>query len=152
MAWRRGPSRVIGAAPCVATHDADAEGRMTTRTYTLRTNPTMGIEIDGRPYEVQLGNVSFLLDADEWQRGLERLAKPGAGPDDVRALAESGRAIVASALGDEAANELVGGENRLNLYRLIDMVRILADAIDSDEAMGAMAGAAASDASTLELA
>lgn len=125
---------------------------MEARKYTLRKNPTMAIEVDGRPYEVQLGNVSFLLDADEWQRGLERLAKPGAGADDARRLAESGRAIVATALGDEAADELVGGENRLNLYRLIDVVRILADAIGSDEAMGAMAGAAASDASTLELA
>lgn len=127
---------------------------MEARKYTLRKNPTMPIEIDGRPYEVQLGNVSFLLDADEWQRGLERLAgsKPGTVAGDVRKLAESGRAIVASVLGDEAADELVGGQNSLNLYRLIDVVRILADAIGSDEAIGAMAGAAAADASTLELA
>ena len=125
---------------------------MDARTYTLRKNPTMPIEVDGRPYEVQLGNVSFLLDADEWQRGLEKLTAKGSTMEDVRRVADAGRGIVASALGDEAADELVGGANRLNLYRLIDVVRILADAIGSDEAMGAIAGAAAAGASTLELA
>ena len=62
----------------------------------------------------------------------------------LREAARSGREIVASAMGDEAADRLVGGSNVLNVYRIIDVVRILVDVVGSDESLEAMRAAAGS--------
>ena len=67
----------------------------------------------------------------------------------LREAARSGREIVASAMGEQAAERLVGGSNALNVYRIIDVIRILVDVIGSDESIKAMR-AAASSTNTLD--
>ncbi len=44
----------------------------------------------------------------------------------------------------DAADRLVGGPNALNVYRIIDVVRILVDVVGSEESMEAMRAAAGS--------
>lgn len=117
------------------------------KNYTLRKNPAAEITIDGEKYEVELGNPSFIFAADEWRRALTGISEKLSEDEQMKALREaarSGREIVASAMGDEAADRLVGGSNALNVYRIIDVVRILVDVVGSDESMEAMRAAAGS--------
>lgn len=115
--------------------------------YTLRKNPTEKITIDGEEYEVELGNPSFIFAADEWRRALTGISEKLGEGDQMKALREaarSGREIVASAMGERAADRLVGGPNALNVYRIIDVIRILVDVVGSDESIEAMRAAAGS--------
>ena len=112
------------------------------RQYTLRKNPVANIEIDGRPYEVQLGNVSFAIEAVKWENSLKAIATgktdPKKLPRRFTELAAEGRELVATLMGDAAAEELVGGRNALNLYRIIDVVTILSDVVSSEESKQAV--------------
>lgn len=117
------------------------------KSYTLRKNPTEQITIDGEEYEVELGNPSFIFAADEWRRSLTGISEKLGEDDQMKALREvarSGREIVASAMGEQAADRLVGGSNSLNVYRIIDVIRILVDVVGSDESIEAMRAAAGS--------
>lgn len=117
------------------------------KSYTLRKNPTEQITIDGEEYEVELGNPSFIFAADEWRRALTGISEKLGEDDQMRALREaarSGREIVASAMGEQAADRLVGGPNALNVYRIIDVIRILVDVVGSDESIEAMRAATGS--------
>lgn len=117
------------------------------KSYTLRKNPTEQITIDGEEYEVELGNPSFIFAADEWRRSLTGISEKLGEDDQMKALCEvarSGREIVASAMGEQAADRLVGGSNALNVYRIIDVIRILVDVVGSDESIEAMRAAAGS--------
>ena len=117
------------------------------KSYTLRKNPTEQITIDGEEYEVELGNPSFIFAADEWRRALTGISEKLGEDDQMKALREaarSGREIVASAMGEQAAERLVVGSNALNVYRIIDVIRILVDVIGSDESIEAMRAAAGS--------
>lgn len=117
------------------------------KSYTLRKNPTEQITIDGEEYEVELGNPSFIFAADEWRRSLTGISDKLGEDEQMKALREaarSGREIVASAMGEQAAERLVGGSNALNVYRIIDVIRILVDVIGSDESIEAMRAAAGS--------
>lgn len=117
------------------------------KSYTLRKNPTEQITIDGEEYEVELGNPSFIFAADEWRRSLTGISEKLGEDDQMKALREvarSGREIVASAMGEQAADRLVGGSDALNVYRIIDVIRILVDVVGSDESIEAMRAAAGS--------
>lgn len=117
------------------------------KSYTLRKNPTEQITIDGEEYEVELGNPSFIFAVDEWRRALTGISEKLGEDDQMKALREaarSGREIVASAMGEQAADRLVGGPNALNVYRIIDVIRILVDVVGSDESIEAMRAAAGS--------
>lgn len=117
------------------------------KSYTLRKNPTEKITIDGEEYEVELGNPSFIFAADEWRCALTGISEKLGEDDQMKALREaarSGREIVASAMGEQAADRLVGGPNALNVYRIIDVIRILVDVVGSDESIEAMRAAAGS--------
>ena len=117
------------------------------KSYTLRKNPTEQITIDGEEYEVELGNPSFIFAADEWRRALTGISEKLGEDDQMKALREvarSGREIVASAMGEQAADRLVGGPNALNVYRIIDVIRILVDVVGSDESIEAMRAAVGS--------
>lgn len=117
------------------------------KSYTLRKNPTEQITIDGEEYEVELGNPSFIFAADEWRRALTGISEKLGEDDQMKALreaAKSGREIVESAMGEQAADRLVGGPNALNVYRIIDVIRILVDVVGSDESIEAMRAAAGS--------
>lgn len=117
------------------------------KSYTLRKNPTEQITIDGEEYEVELGNPSFIFAADEWRRTLTGISEKLGEDEQMKALREaarSGREIVASAMGAQAADRLVGDSNALNVYRIIDVIRILVDVVGSDESIEAMRAAAGS--------
>lgn len=119
-----------------------AQKKQAARKFSLRRNPTVTIEIDGRDYDVQLGNVTFAIRAARWQESLQRIVDGDVAPDDLASafedLADEGRALVASLMGDEAAGDLLGGDNSLNLYRVIDLVIILADVVSGEESKSAM--------------
>lgn len=115
---------------------------MAEMTFELRDNPTMSVEIGGVECEVELGNPTFVLAAAEWQEKLSQVAEQGAGLKALGELASEGFAMVAAAVGDEAAGKLVGGRNRLNFYRLADVVGALSRVLSSERSLEAMRGAA----------
>ncbi len=117
------------------------------REYEIERNPVERVSIDGREYDVELGNLTFALDAAEWAESLRSLAgaesmEEGDLASRFEALCSAGRSMVASLVGDEAAEELVGGRNRLNIYRLMGVVGALADVVSGEASMRAMAEAA----------
>lgn len=111
--------------------------------YSLRKNPVAEIEIDGKPYEVQLGNVSFTTAAAGWQKKLQGIVD-GSVPHDELAdvfigLAGDAHDMVASVMGEAATEELIGGPNSLNFYRIIDVVNIITDVMGSEQSKAAIA-------------
>ena len=115
--------------------------------HLLPDNPTRAVTINGKAYEMEVGNVTLALDIADWQESVEAVGD-APGTDAFRELARRGTAIVATALGDAAAEELMGGRNRLNLLRLVRLLGILADEMAGAEAMEALAEAARGFADT----
>ena len=104
--------------------------------HVLRENGTKPVTINGAEYRMEVGNVTLALDVADWQEALAAVQEEGGDdPQRFRDLARAGVAIVASALGEGAAEELMGGRNRLNLFRLVQLLSIIADEMSADEAM-----------------
>lgn len=105
--------------------------------------PTKAVTINGRDYELELGNLTLALEARRWAASLEGLSATPDAYEAVEAVAEAGRAIVASALGDDAAEELVGGRHRLDVMRILNLLSALIEEIRSDEYSEALDAAVA---------
>ena len=117
---------------------------MAARSYELREHPTMEVEIGGRAYRARLGDMTFSLLAREALRLFPEIA--GAGSDEERvdravAFSDAARACVACVLGPEAAEELVGGDHRLDMWRIADVLSAVCDIVSSDEYLEASRGA-----------
>lgn len=116
------------------------------KSYSLREHETMTVEIDGRAYEAELGNLTFVLDAAEAARAMASIAEPGIGRDEMvaraSAFAESAHGMCAAMFGEEAADELLGGEHRLDVLRIADVLSIMADVASSEESSAAVQAAA----------
>lgn len=108
--------------------------------HELAGNPTKVVTIDGSDYELEVGNVTYALDALRWQHTLQKVG-PDSTADDLEDVAKAGIAIVSSALGDDAATTLMGGRNRLNLVRLVSLVKVIVEESSSEDAMQAMTDA-----------
>ena len=102
--------------------------------HVLRDAGTKPVTINGTEYRMQVGNMTLALDIEEWLEAL-RDAGEGDGMGRFRALAERGRAMVASAFGEGAADDLLGGSHRLDLVRMVQLLRIIAEEMDADSAM-----------------
>lgn len=109
--------------------------------YRTRDHRVMEVEIDGRMYRAELGNLTFALEAAEIGKKMRAIGEPGIDPGEMIARAEdfsnSVRAMAAEMFGEEAAGELVGGAHRLDILRIADVVRIMADIARSDESISA---------------
>lgn len=116
------------------------------KSYSLRKHETVTVEIDGREYEAALGNLTFVLDAADVARSMRSIAEPGVGQGEMlaraEAFAEAAHGMCAAMFGEEAADELLGGEHRLDVLRIADVVSIMADVATSDESSAAVAAAA----------
>mgnify|MGYP000934795054 CR=1 FL=1 len=99
--------------------------------------PTKPVKIDGKTYDLQLGNFTLLISVKEWVSKMQALDVEDENHlfEQIGDLANDALDIVASVLGDAAAEELVGGKNRLNLYRIIDVLNILAEEMSSDDSL-----------------
>lgn len=110
--------------------------------HVIRKNGTKPVTIDGTTYEMEVGNLTMALDIADWQEALEAVqADGGADVTGFRALADAGVAIVASALGERAAEDLMGGRNRLNLVRLVQLLNVIAQETSADDAMAELSAA-----------
>lgn len=110
--------------------------------YQLKGNPTVELEIGGVACGLELGNYTVALEIKRWADELRTFSQPGTRDSllDGTALedfAASGIALVASALGDEAAERLMGGRNRLNLVRLMSILDIVMEVTASDRGIRA---------------
>ena len=109
--------------------------------YRFRERPVKEVEIGGRVYRVELGNLTFSIEAQGLAEKMRAIAEPGIPADEVLSRAEafsaSVRAMCAAMFGDEAAEELVGGDRRLDLPRIADVVSIMADIASSEESLAA---------------
>ena len=108
--------------------------------YQLKGNPTVELEIGGVACGLELGNYTVALEIKRWADELRTFSQPRDSLLDGTALedfAASGIALVASALGDEAAERLMGGRNRLNLVRLMSILDIVMEVTASDRGIRA---------------
>lgn len=120
--------------------------------HALARNPVETVTIDGADYEMELGNLTIALDIQEWAEELASFRGADGeevfGRGKVRGLAEKGIAIVAGALGEEAAERLMGGRNRLNIVRLASLISIILEVATSPGSMAAQTSAIMSFAET----
>lgn len=110
---------------------------MALKNYKLDGAPTAKVKIEGKTYDVDLGNITFVVEANSWAQRLSSFA--GLTNDEVMnnltTLADEAHNIVAFALGEEAAEELIGKANRLNIYRLMKIISILTEVYSDSDAV-----------------
>lgn len=110
---------------------------MALKNYKLDGAPTAKVKIEGKTYDVDLGNITFVVEANSWANRLSSFA--GLTNDEVMdnltTLADEAHNIVAFALGEEAAEELIGKANRLNIYRLMKIISILTEVYSASDAV-----------------
>lgn len=110
---------------------------MALKNYKLDGAPTAKVKIEGKTYDVDLGNITFVVEANSWAQRLSSFA--GLANDEVMdnltTLADEAHNIVAFALGEEAAEELIGQANRLNIYRLMKIISILTEVYSASDAV-----------------
>lgn len=110
---------------------------MALKNYKLDGAPTAKVKIEGKTYDVDLGNITFVVEANSWAKRLASFT--GLSNDEVMdnltTLADEAHNIVAFALGEEAAEELIGKANRLNIYRLMKIISILTEVYSASDAV-----------------
>ena len=110
---------------------------MALKNYKLDGAPKAKVKIEGKTYDVDLGNITFVVEANSWAQRLSSFA--GFANDEVMdnltTLADEAHNIVAFALGEEAAEELIGKANRLNIYRLMKIISILTEVYSASDAV-----------------
>lgn len=110
---------------------------MALKNYKLDGAPTAKVKIEGKTYDVDLGNITFVVEANSWAQRLSSFT--GLSNDEVMdnlaTLADEAHNIVAFALGEEAAEELIGKANRLNIYRLMKIISILTEVYSASDAV-----------------
>lgn len=110
---------------------------MSLKNYKLDGAPKAKVKIEGKTYDVDLGNITFVVEANSWAQRLSSFA--GLANDEVMdnlaTLADEAHNIVAFALGEEAAEELIGKANRLNIYRLMKIISILTEVYSASDAV-----------------
>lgn len=110
---------------------------MALKNYKLDGAPKAKVKIEGKTYDVDLGNITFVVEANSWAQRLSSFA--GLANDEVMdnlaTLADEAHNIVAFALGEEAAEELIGKANRLNIYRLMKIISILTEVYSDSDAV-----------------
>ena len=110
---------------------------MALKNYKLDGAPKAKVKIEGKTYDVDLGNITFVVEANSWAQRLSSFAglKNDEVMDNLTTLADEAHNIVAFALGEEAAEELIGKANRLNIYRLMKIISILTDVYSDNDAV-----------------
>lgn len=110
---------------------------MALKNYKLDGAPTAKVKIEGKTYDVDLGNITFVVEANSWAQRLSSFAGLANEEvmDNLTTLADEAHNIVAFALGEEAAEELIGKANRLNIYRLMKIISILTEVYSDSDAV-----------------
>lgn len=110
---------------------------MALKNYKLDGAPTAKVKIEGKTYDVDLGNITFVVEANSWAKRLSSFAGLANEEvmDNLTTLADEAHNIVAFALGEEAADELIGQANRLNIYRLMKIISILTEVYSASDAV-----------------
>lgn len=110
---------------------------MALKNYKLDGAPKAKVKIEGKTYDVDLGNITFVVEANSWAQRLSSFAGLANEEvmDNLTTLADEAHNIVAFALGEEAAEELIGKANRLNIYRLMKIISILTEVYSASDAV-----------------
>lgn len=112
--------------------------------------PKKKIKLDGKTYEMELGNFTFVIDAQEWVEQIQSLSGGEKALGELKELSSKAHSMIASILGEDAAEELVGGQNRLNIYKIIRLLGILVEEIISQDAFDSLASAITAENETLD--
>ena len=112
--------------------------------------PKKKIKLDGKTYEMELGNFTFVIDAQEWAEQVQSLSGGEKALGELKELSSKAHSMIASILGEDAAEELVGGQNRLNIYKIIRLLGILVEEITSQDAFDSLASAITAENETLD--
>lgn len=112
--------------------------------------PKKKIKLDGKTYEMELGNFTFAIDAQEWVEQIQSLSGGEKALGELKELSSKAYSMIASILGEDAAEELVGGQNRLNIYKIVRLLGILVEEIISQDAFDSLASAITAENETLD--
>ena len=116
--------------------------------HVLMGGATKTVTINGRDYEMEVGNVTVALDIADWLEAIN--STDGSDMAQFRAIAETGRSIVSSALGEQAAEDLIGRRHRLDLLRMVQILNIVAEEMSAEDAMAELRQAMGSFADTAD--
>lgn len=110
---------------------------MALKNYKLDGAPKAKVKIEGKTYDVDLGNITFVVEANSWAKRLSSFNELSNDEvmSNLETLADEAHNIVAFALGEEAAEELIGQANRLNIYRLMKIISILTEVYSASDAV-----------------
>ena len=129
---------------------ARKENTMALKNNVVSDMPKKKIKLDGKTYEMELGNFTFAIDAQEWVEQIQSLSGGEKALGELKELSSKAHSMIASILGEDAAEELVGGQNRLNIYKIILLLGILAEEITSQDAFSSLASAITAENETLD--
>lgn len=131
--------------------ESDQKGNMMAlKNNVVSDMPKKKIKLDGKTYEIELGNFTFAIDAQEWVEQIQSLSGGEKALGELKELSSKAHSMIASILGEDAAEELVGGQNRLNIYKIICLLGILVEEITSQDAFDSLASAITTENETLD--
>jgi hypothetical protein len=106
----------------------------------LPENPTLAVEVGGRVLHLELGNMTYALEIKRW---VDDAQSTGDGAesdlDKLQRIAEDGLSIVSSAFVEpDAADALLGGRDRLNVSRIMSILKFISVQTTSASSMEVM--------------
>ena len=106
----------------------------------LPENPALAVEVGDRTLHLELGNMTYALEIKRW---VDDVQAAGDGVesdlDKLQRVSEDGLSIVSSAFVEpDAADVLLGGRDRLNVSRIMSVLKFIATQTTSQASMKVM--------------
>ena len=114
---------------------------------------TKVVEIEGTEYEVrigQLGVMPLVRRCLEAARGLSGVEDPGEALRGLEEFVDLARQVVAMAMGQGAAEDLLGGDRAWDMARTVSLLSAIVRMVGSEEARRAVVDGIAEAARTLD--
>lgn len=112
--------------------------------FELPEESTIPVKIGKKTYQVNPGNFSVALDMpgliDSWRALATAHEDPEALVSQLEDLQGRTEALVSAVFGEAGSDELVGGDHRLDIVRILAVLDIIASIYSSDEAMAKVTG------------
>lgn len=123
-----------------------------TITLDIPENPTLAVKVGRRTLHLELGNMTYALECKAWVDHLQAMTgktDERAAYDAMQEIAREGADIVSSAFVEpDAVDVLVGGRDRLNIVRIVAVIRFVLEHTTDQRSVEAMTSRIAEFADT----
>lgn len=121
----------------------------------LPENPTLAVEVEGKILHLELGNMTYALQIKELIEtinvSMAQARELTDGLDALDEIAQSGAKIIEAAFQEsEAVDILLGGRQKLNISRLLVVLRFILEKTTSQESINVVSRAAEAFAATAD--